>query len=85
MNEHVRRAIEALEAGASDARQLSLRSTSLVRDRVRQAIEEALDHLEADERREPEDVIEALDRQSRKIAEDLRRVDELMKRRTGRG
>ncbi|HEX6510373.1 MAG TPA: hypothetical protein VF221_22310 [Chloroflexota bacterium] len=85
MNDHLRRAVEALEFGASDARKLSVESASRVRDRVQRAIEEALDHLEADDSRrsEPEDIFDALDRQSREIAEDLRRADKLMKRRTG--
>lgn len=85
MNESLRRAVEALQAGASDVSKLSLQSASEVRERLRRTVEEVLDRLEEDERArqgEPEDIISQLDRQSKDIAEDLRRVDELMKRRT---
>lgn len=85
VNDHLRRAVEALESGASEARRLSAGSTARVRDRVKRAVEEALDHLEADSESEPESVFDSLDRQSREIAEDLRRVEQLMKRRTGGG
>ncbi len=47
---------------------------------------EVLEHLEADEQLrgpDPEDVMNRLERQSQDIAEDLRRVDRLMKRRMG--
>lgn len=86
MNEHLRRAVQALEAGARDVRELSSSSTTQVRARLRRAVEEALDHLEADEATsfEPEDVMSRLDRQSRDIAEDLRRAERLMKQRMGR-
>jgi len=86
MNEHLRRAVQALEAGAADVRELSIRSSGQVRDRLRSTVDEVLTHLEADERgaeREPEDIVARLARQSQDIAEDLRRVEELMKRRTG--
>ena len=85
MNENLRRAVEALEAGASEARRLSASSTVHVRARVKRAVEEALDHLEADADApgEPESVFDALDRQSKEIAEDLRRAERLMKSRTG--
>lgn len=86
MNENLRRAVEALQAGASDVSRLSARSASEVRTRLQQTVEEVLDHLEEDERAragEPEDVMSKLDRQSKEIAEDLRRADDLMKRRTG--
>lgn len=87
MNENLRRAVEALESGAHEARRLSAGSAVHVRNRVKRAVEEALDHLEADAdgADEPESVMDSLDRQSREIAEDLRRVEQLMKRRTGRG
>jgi hypothetical protein len=87
MNENLRRAVEALESGASEARRLSVGSAFHVRNRVKRAVEEALDHLEADsgDADEPESVMDALDRQSREIAEDLRRAERLMKRRTGQG
>ena len=86
MNENLRRAVEALQSGASDVSRLSTRSASEVRARLRETVEEVLDHLEEDERAragEPEHVMSKLDRQSKEIAEDLRRVDDLMKRRTG--
>ncbi|GAC1508073.1 MAG: hypothetical protein NVS2B16_04350 [Chloroflexota bacterium] len=86
MNEHLRRAVQALEAGASEVRDLSIKSSAQARDRLRQTVDEVLTHLEADEQeaaREPEDIVARLARQSQDIAEDLRRVEELMKRRTG--
>jgi DNA invertase Pin-like site-specific DNA recombinase len=86
MNEHLRRAINALESGAADVRELSSRSTSQARNRLKQTVEEVLEHLEADQEvaePDPEDVVSRLDRKSREIAEDLRRVERLMKRRTG--
>lgn len=82
MNEHLRRALEALEAGATEAREVSLRSTEGARRRVRRTIEEVLDHLEQDVD-EPEDVISALDRKAQDIADDLRRAERLMRQRTG--
>jgi hypothetical protein len=87
VNDNLRRAVEALEAGANEARRLSAGSAFHVRDRVRRAVEEALDHLEADAEgsKEPESVFDALDRQSKEIAEDLRRAERLIKRRTGQG
>lgn len=85
MNEHLRRAMEALETGASDVRTVSTRSTSQVRARLRQTVEEVLHHLEAEEPVDPtpEDVVDRLDRQARDIADDLRRVERLMKKRAG--
>lgn len=87
MNENLRRAVEALESGATEARRLSAGSILHARDRVKRAVEEALDHLEAEDEGSaaPESVMDALDRQSREIAEDLRRAERLMKRRTGGG
>lgn len=87
MNDHLRRAVEALEAGASEARRLSIRSGAQARARVQRTVEEVLEHLEAEEQiqeAEPEDILSSLDRQSRSIAEDLRRAERLMKQRTGR-
>ena len=86
MNEHLRRAVQALESGAEEARALSTRGSVHVRRRLEQTVDEVLSHLEADEQLrgdEPEDVISRLQRQSQDIADDLRRVEELMKRRTG--
>ncbi|MGI8827047.1 MAG: hypothetical protein ACR2JC_15670 [Chloroflexota bacterium] len=86
MNEHLRRAIEALESGAADVRSLSVRSGADVRQRLRQTVDEVLTHLEEDEiveATEPEDIMSRLARQSQDIADDLRRAEELMKRRTG--
>ncbi len=86
MNENLRRAVEALEAGAQDARRISSQSFGDVRGRLRRTIEEALDHLERDqvENPSPEDIVGNLDRQAQSIADDLRRVEQLMKRHTGR-
>jgi phosphoenolpyruvate synthase/pyruvate phosphate dikinase len=81
MNESLRRAVEALETGASEVRKLY--SASQVRQRLQQTVDEVLSHLEEDER-EPEDVFSRLDRQSREIAEDLRRAERLMRERQGR-
>jgi len=83
MNEHLKRAIEALEVGATEARDLSMRSADAVRDRLRNAVDEALTHLERDSE-QPEDVMSHLDRQSKSIADDLRRAERLMKQRLGR-
>jgi hypothetical protein len=82
VNENVRRAVEALETGASEARRLSALSGGRVRDRVQRAIDEALNHLEAADA-EPESIFDSLDRQSREIAEDLRRAERLMRGRRG--
>ncbi len=84
MNEHLRRAMEALQTGASEVRNASATSTGEVRARLRRTAEEVLAHLEAEEEPEPEDVFTALDRQSKAIAEDLRRADRLMRERLGR-
>jgi hypothetical protein len=85
MNENLRRAVEALETGAADVRRLSARSLIQARTRLRQSVDEALTHLERDEEQNPDpgDVVSRLDRQAQEIAEDLRRVEKLMKRRTG--
>jgi microcompartment protein CcmL/EutN len=84
MNEHVRRAMEALETGAAEARELSSRSSAHVRARIRRTVDEVLTHLEADEVEDtPEDIFSSLDRQSQEIAAELRRLDALMKRRMG--
>jgi hypothetical protein len=49
---------------------------------LRQAAEEILDRLDEDPEEEPEDLFSSLDRQSKSIAEDLRRADRLMRERT---
>jgi ABC-type transporter Mla subunit MlaD len=82
MNEHLRRALDALETGAAEARGLSARSTEGVRRRLQQTVEEVLEHLEKDSE-EPEDVMSSLDRQAKDIADDLRRAERLMKKRMG--
>jgi hypothetical protein len=86
MNEHLRRALESLERGAVEARAVSYRSAGELRRRLSETVEEVLTHLEEDEAaaEEPEDVIGRLDRQAQDIADDLRRVDRLMKERLGR-
>ncbi|MGH2442214.1 MAG: hypothetical protein ACRDFX_03500 [Chloroflexota bacterium] len=88
MNDTVRKAIEALEAGAAEARSSSSRSVSEARARLHRAIREASSHLDGDPESElppePEDIISRLQRQSQDIAEDLRRVERLMHDRTGR-
>jgi hypothetical protein len=86
MNEHLRRALEALEAGAAEARERSLHSATHVRSSLRRTTEEVLRHLEADARTpdaEADDLMSRLGQQSRDIAEDLRRVERLMRQRTG--
>jgi hypothetical protein len=87
MNDHLRRAMRALEAGTVEVRELSGRSASQVRRRLRQTVEEVLEHLEAEEESgevDPTDIVGRLERQSQEIAEDLRRVERLMKSRMGR-
>jgi hypothetical protein len=85
VNENLRRALEALEQGAAEARSVSSRSAGHLKDHLQRTVEQVLDHLEAADR-EPDgdDIMSRLDRQSRDIAEDLRRAEQLMKKRTGR-
>lgn len=83
MNEHLRRALDSLEIGAREARDLSTRSTHDVRRRLRQTVEEVLVHLEKDSE-QPEDMMDGFDRQAKDIADDLRRAERLMKQRMGR-
>jgi hypothetical protein len=86
VNENLRRAVEALESGVADVRDLSVHSIARARERLRRALDDAETHLARDENdSEPEDVIGRLDRQSREIADELRRVERLMRERTGRG
>lgn len=86
MNEHLRRALEALEAGAADVRRRPGAPLSELRDRLRSTADQILTHLEAEEEEvgDPTNIMARLDRQARDIADDLRRVDDLMKRRHGR-
>jgi len=85
MNEQLRMALEALERGAREARAASSRSAAELRDRLERAADEVLTHLEAEPAEaEPEELIGRLDRQARDIADDLRRVERLMKDRLGR-
>lgn len=84
MNDNLRRALDALEAGAADLRTHAPLPAARLRARLRTTAEEILSHLEADERAtdgDPEDIVSRLDRQAQSIAEDLRRADDLMKRR----
>lgn len=86
MNEHLRRALEALEAGAAEARERSAISAAHVRASLRRTTEDVLRHLEEDARTpeaETDDLMSRLGAQSRDIAEDLRRVERLMRKRTG--
>lgn len=83
MNENLRRALAALQFGADDLRQLAGRSPAELRARLRETAEEILARLEEESSDEPEDVFSALDRQSKSIAEDLRRAERLMRERTG--
>lgn len=80
MNDHLRRAVEALHRGSAEITLMSPASRAEVRARLQQTVDDVLQHLEA----EPEDIMSSLDRQSRDIAEDLRRVDRLMNERLGR-
>jgi hypothetical protein len=82
MNESLRRALAALQLGADDLRTLTDRSPAEIRERLRETAEEILSRLEDESVDEPEDIFSALDRQSRSIAEDLRRADRLMRERT---
>ena len=80
----IQAAVEALEAGAAEVRALSSHSLARARARLRRALDEAETHLAEDEQEpDPEDVVSRLDRQSREIAEELRRVERLMRQRTG--
>jgi cell division septum initiation protein DivIVA len=82
VNENLRRALAALERAASELRDTSSHSSADIRARLRQAAEEILDRLDEDPEEEPEDLFSSLDRQSKSIAEDLRRADRLMRERT---
>ena len=87
MNDNLRRALEALESGVREVRAMSARSASEARARIRQAMTEADQHLGPEVADDPpidDDIFAHLDRQSRDIADDLRRVEELMRKRTGR-
>jgi hypothetical protein len=84
VNENLRRAVEALESGAAEVRALSVHSVASARARLRRALDDAEEHLAREEEPDPEDVIGRLDRQSREIAEELRRVERLMRERSGR-
>jgi hypothetical protein len=82
MNEHLRRALDAMETGASEARQLTSQSTHAVRERVRRATQDVLGHLERDAETleaQSDDVVSRLSKQSQDIADELRRVERLMK------
>jgi hypothetical protein len=85
MNDHLRRALRSLEQGAAEVRDMSLHSTGEIRNRLRRTAEDILTHLEAEQRADEgnsDDVMSRLDRQSRDIAEDLRRAERLMRERT---
>lgn len=85
MNDNLRRAVEALENGAAEVRALSAHSLAEARTRLQRSIEEAHGFLQAEraqQSEEPEDVMSRLDRQSRDIAEELRRVERLMRQRS---
>jgi hypothetical protein len=87
MNENLRKAVEALHAGASDVKGISSRSASHIRDSLSRTVDNILSHLEAEQRAEegdPEAVTSELDRKAKDIAEDLRRVERLMRDRQGR-
>lgn len=83
MNDDLARALDALRAGAADLRDTSVQSTAEIRARLRQTAEEILNRLEDEESDEPEDIFTSLDRQSKSIAEDLRRAERLMRDRGG--
>jgi hypothetical protein len=85
VNENLRRAVEALEKGAAEVRSLSAHSLGEARSRLQRTIDEAHGYLQAERQErveEPEDVMSRLDRQSRDIAEELRRVERLMRNRS---
>ncbi|MGH2447435.1 MAG: hypothetical protein ACRDFS_02350, partial [Chloroflexota bacterium] len=82
MNEHLRAAVAALAAAAADIPHL--RDASAIRERLRSAVRQVDQELEADDAPEGEDVIDDLRRKSLDIADDLRRADRLMRERLGR-
>jgi F0F1-type ATP synthase membrane subunit b/b' len=81
VNESIRQALAALRSGAVDLRDTSTQSAEEIRARLRQTAEEILLRLEEDTSDEPEDLFSSLDRQSRAIAEELRRAERLMRER----
>jgi ABC-type transporter Mla subunit MlaD len=82
MNGDLQRALAALYAGAAELRDTSSRSTAEIRAVLRQTAEEILDRLEQQESDAPEDIFSTLDRQSKSIADDLRRAERLMRERS---
>ncbi|HLJ67512.1 MAG TPA: hypothetical protein VKX16_09140 [Chloroflexota bacterium] len=86
MNENLRRALQALERGATEARGAAVRSSEDLRARIEQTVDEVLGHLEDETRQRHDhgDMLSDLDRQSKDIAEDLRRAERLMRERLGR-
>jgi len=84
MNQYILGAVRSVMVAAAELPRLS--SESAVRARLRSLAEDILDRLdEGEQAAAPEEtVISDLDRKSRDIAEDLRRVDRLMKERLGR-
>ena len=84
MNQYILGAVRSVMAAAAELPHLS--SENAVRSRLRSLADDILTRLDEDQKAAtPEEtLIGDLDRQSRDIAEDLRRVDRLMKERLGR-
>jgi cell division FtsZ-interacting protein ZapD len=75
---NLERAYELFQQAARELRETGQLSAHELRARLRQVSEQVLDLLERED--EPRDLIAELDRQARAIADDLRRVEELLKR-----
>ncbi|HZU12949.1 MAG TPA: hypothetical protein VFB58_08925 [Chloroflexota bacterium] len=79
MEESLARAVHALRRCVEEVQ--AAPTQDAIRRRLRVGAEEILEHLEAAD--EPEDLWSSLDRQSKDIAEDLRRAERLMRERSG--
>jgi len=86
MNDYILGAVRSVLAAAAELPRLQ--SESAVRARLRRLAEDILQRLDEEKPSTPsppveDDVFDDLDRKSRDIADDLRRVDRLMKERLG--
>ena len=88
MNENMRRLLERLGSSSETIRHRTIQESTQVRDSVRRVAHEILDRLENQERSEagdPAAIDNELDRKSKDIADDLRRVERLIRERKGQG
>lgn len=82
MDENLKRALEALEGGAREARAAAAGPSWQLRALLRRAVEDVVARLEEETRAEEgsgDDIVSQLDRKSKGIADDLRRAERLMR------